>query len=101
MSDHIKLKIDVPTSKEGLIRQYAEACPFPSYWRLNWDSFEECLATVLEEKKQAIEVSHVGWSDRDFDQLQPYRAILSTLAEEYENLRIADFGVVTGGNVAD
>ena len=97
MSDAQKLKLDVPKSKEELIRQYAQSLHFPPYWRSNWDSFEECLATILEGNEQAVEVSHIGWAESDFDRLQPYRSVLSNLAEGFENLRIADFGVVAGG----
>lgn len=79
-----------PLSRTKIIGLLAKALEFPPYWRDNWDSFEECLATALENKKRSIKFVHINWSEADFDRVNPYREILQKLASEFENLQLVE-----------
>lgn len=47
-------------SKKEIIEYYARILGFPCYYKMNWDSFEECLLDFLEENGESISIVHDG-----------------------------------------
>lgn len=71
--------VKVPDSirgKEELIEHFAKCIPFPGFYSLNWDSFDSCLNEILENDALDFHVEHIGWTEKQYRLLHPYRQIL-------------------------
>ena len=98
MTLNVRLALDAcsltPLTKGKLISIFAKKMCFPPYWRENWDSFEECMATVLEYEGTVVELAHINWTDDDFRKVSPYREIIAKLELEFGNMRVSNFDSV-------
>lgn len=98
MTDYVRLTLDAgvlaPLSKGKLIRFFAKEMHFPPYWRENWDSFEECMASSLEDESKVVELAHINWTDDDFCKVSPYREIIAKLELEFENMAVRNIASV-------
>ncbi len=82
------MKIEISaadSSREGIVRLFAEAMGFPDYHRPNWDSFDECLRDALEARSGEtvdVRIEPVPGDDAAFTLID----ILNDCRAEYGNL---------------
>lgn len=79
-SGAIKLTVGAVCNKTTLLTALGQACDFPSYYSLNWDSAYDCLT---DSEIYALQLSLVGSRQVEQDDLATFKRIIEDAYEQF------------------